>query len=288
ANIWEFGQELGHSWRTSGDICDKWTGVNDWGAECSIPFLMDLNAPIAKYSAPGGFNDMDMLEVGNGGMTTAEYRTHFAVWAALKSVLLLGNDVTVMSAADFAIISNPEVIAVNQDPLGASAVRVAEAAGAGKGADVWAGPLDGGDRVVLVVNRRDSLLNHALLLDEKVLGPGAAHKWVLARDLWQRRDIGHFNRRIFLSNIEPHDTVILRVSGLFVFFFDPLETAYFSLLVLTLRAPLQLSSVAPSDTPFALKFLSALLLVALFVAVLAALVRSVQLFSRRTGYISIP
>ncbi|KAJ1567175.1 hypothetical protein HK405_006888, partial [Cladochytrium tenue] len=248
ANIWEFGQELGHSWRTSGDICDKWTGVNDWGAECSIPFLMDLNAPIANYSAPGGFNDMDMLEVGNGGMTTAEYRTHFAVWAALKSVLLLGNDVTVMSAADFAIISNPEVIAVNQDPLGASAVRVAEAAGAGKGADVWAGPLDGGDRVVLVVNRRDSHLNHVLLLDEKVLGPGAGNKWLLARDLWKRRDIGIFNGHIYLSHIEPHDTVILR-----------------------------LSSVARSDTPLALKFLSAVLLVALLVVVLAALVRSVQL-----------
>jgi alpha-galactosidase len=100
---------VGNSWRTTGDISDSWS---------SMTSLLDQNNRWASYAAPGGWNDPDMLEVGNGHMTTAEYRAHFSLWCLMKSPLLVGCDITKMSADTLAILTAPEVIAVNQDPLG--------------------------------------------------------------------------------------------------------------------------------------------------------------------------
>jgi hypothetical protein len=86
---------------------------------------IDTNNEFADKAGPGGWNDPDMLEVGNGGMTTAEYVTHFSLWAISKSPLLIGCDVTKMSADTLSILTNPEVIAVNQDPLGVQGKKVA-------------------------------------------------------------------------------------------------------------------------------------------------------------------
>ncbi|KAI9359301.1 alpha-galactosidase [Zopfochytrium polystomum] len=206
ANIWEYGAETGHSWRTTGDICDTF----DDGLECSVTWIMERNAQIAEYSGPGGFNDLDMLEVGNGGMTPEEYRTHFSVWAALKSPLLLGNDVTKMTPEDFAIISNPEVIAISQDALGAPVLRVQAAADTGAPADVWVGPLANGDEVVLVVNRKNEVVDFELDL-AAVLADGATRGHVTARDLWKRKNLGHFSKKIALKSIPAHGTEMLRI-----------------------------------------------------------------------------
>ncbi|CAF1318704.1 unnamed protein product [Rotaria sordida] len=107
---------VGNSWRTTGDIRDNW----DY-----MMFNIDINNDFADKAGPGGWNDPDMLEIGNGGMTDAEYVTHFSLWAISKAPLLIGCDVTNMSAATLSTLNNPEVIAVNQDSLGVQGKKVA-------------------------------------------------------------------------------------------------------------------------------------------------------------------
>jgi hypothetical protein len=100
---------LGNSWRTTGDITDGWEAMMT---------KVDQNAPLYKYASKGAWNDPDMLEVGNGGMTNDEYITHFSLWAIMKAPLIIGCDITNMSAETKNILLNTEVIAINQDPLG--------------------------------------------------------------------------------------------------------------------------------------------------------------------------
>ena len=101
--------EVGNSWRTTGDIWDSWDSMIN---------IIDENDKWYQYAGPGAWNDPDMLEVGNGGMTLIEYKTHFALWAISKAPLLIGCDITKMSEEIKNILTNPEVIAVNQDKLG--------------------------------------------------------------------------------------------------------------------------------------------------------------------------
>ena len=110
-----WAREVGNSWRTTIDIEDTWL---------SVLLNLELTEPLWKYAGPGGWNDPDMLEVGNGGLSAAEERAHFSLWAVLKAPLILGCDLTRISAAALATVSNPEVVAVNQDALGAAARRV--------------------------------------------------------------------------------------------------------------------------------------------------------------------
>jgi len=107
---------VGNSWRTTGDISDSWS---------SMIGKFDTNAPLAQYAGVGAWNDPDMLEIGNGGMTTIEYTTHFSLWAAMKSPLLIGCDITKMSTDTQNILMNDEVIAISQDKLGKQAALVA-------------------------------------------------------------------------------------------------------------------------------------------------------------------
>jgi alpha-galactosidase len=97
--------KVGNSWRTTDDITDTWKSMTD---------IADKNNKWASYAGPGGWNDPDMLEVGNGGMTFAEYRSHFSIWALMKAPLLIGCDVRNMTSETMKILSNKEVIQVNQ------------------------------------------------------------------------------------------------------------------------------------------------------------------------------
>jgi len=112
----KWAKEVGNSWRTTGDISDSWQ---------SMIGIIDQNNKWADYAGPGGWNDPDMLEVGNGGMTYDEYRTHFSLWALSKAPLLIGCDITKKDPQTFEILLNKEVIAVDQDPLGVQGRKVA-------------------------------------------------------------------------------------------------------------------------------------------------------------------
>ena len=104
-----WAKDVGNSWRTTGDISDS------WGSMISI---IDENDQWYEYAGPGGWNDPDMLEVGNGGMTLVEYKTHFGLWAISKAPLIIGCDIRSMADEIKNILTNPEVIAINQDKLG--------------------------------------------------------------------------------------------------------------------------------------------------------------------------
>nr|XP_010909866.1 alpha-galactosidase isoform X1 [Elaeis guineensis] len=164
---------VGNSWRTTGDIQDKWD---------SMTARADENNKWAGYAGPGGWNDPDMLEVGNGGMTTDEYRSHFSIWALAKAPLLIGCDVRAMSDETKEILSNDEVIAVNQDTLGVQGKKVK---GDGS-AEVWAGPLKGGGVAVVLWNRGSSQTSITANWSDIGLDPSAV---VDARDVWAHSTI---------------------------------------------------------------------------------------------------
>ncbi|XP_019195849.1 PREDICTED: alpha-galactosidase-like [Ipomoea nil] len=134
---------IANSWRTTGDIKDTWE---------SMTTLADLNDKWAAYAGPGAWNDPDMLEVGNGGMTTEEYRSHFSIWALAKAPLIIGCDVRSIDNTTLEILTNKEVIAVNQDELGVQGKKVKKEGDL----EVWAGPLSNNRVAVILWNRGGS------------------------------------------------------------------------------------------------------------------------------------
>ncbi|CAD6225833.1 unnamed protein product [Miscanthus lutarioriparius] len=137
----KWGGRYGNSWRTTGDINDTWSGMLD---------NIDRNDAFARYAKPGGWNDPDMLEVGNGGMAYNEYVVHFSLWAIAKAPLVIGCDVTRVSKETLGILSNAEVIAINQDRMGVQGNKVKKY---GNDLEVWAGQLSRHRMAVLLLNR---------------------------------------------------------------------------------------------------------------------------------------
>ena len=161
----------------SGDIKDSWSSI--------MRIVSDM-VSIAKYGGPGGWNDMDMLEVGNGKLTDAEEVAHFSLWAALKSSLIMGNDFGKATADTLSILGNPAVIAISQDPLGQPATykRLSH----GGQAQLWSGPLSGGDYVVLLLNTGESEASISVAADDIFDGDDtlAKQNWHVY-DLWGNR-----------------------------------------------------------------------------------------------------
>ncbi|ONK77145.1 uncharacterized protein A4U43_C02F3560 [Asparagus officinalis] len=183
---------VGNSWRTTDDISDTWV---------SMTTIADLNDKWASYAGPGGWNDPDMLEVGNGGMTYQEYRAHFSIWALMKAPLLIGCDVRNMTAETFEILSNEEVIAVNQDPLGVQGRKVSVAENEGC-SQVWAGPLSGNQLVVALWNR----CSQSVTVTAKwgVLGLDESTS-VSVRDLWKHENLAENVAGSFGARLDSHD-----------------------------------------------------------------------------------
>jgi len=191
---WEWGPRTGNLWRTTGDIGDRWS---------SMIALLDLNAQYALAASPGAWNDPDMLEVGNGGMTDDEYRAHFSLWALMAAPLMAGNDVRTMPAATRDILLNKEVIAVDQDSLGVQGMLVQEPA---PDLQVWAKPLSDGSRAVVLFNR--SALQTVITASWRGLGIRGPAR---VRDLWAHADLGTFPGR-FMATVPAHGVVMVRVT----------------------------------------------------------------------------
>ncbi|XP_042406706.1 alpha-galactosidase-like [Zingiber officinale] len=170
---------VGNSWRTTQDISDSWQSMSS---------RADENDRWASYARPGGWNDPDMLEVGNGGMTTEEYRAHFSIWALIKAPLLIGCDVRHIGRDALEILRNSEVIAVNQDSLGVQGKKVV-----GGTAQVWAGPLSGGRVAVVLWNRGGSPATITARWSDVGLPSYAAAS---ARDLWAHSTLGPFKGQL--------------------------------------------------------------------------------------------
>lgn len=190
---WLWAQNIGNLWRTTGDIFDGWEGKHPNGYSIGMLNIVDMQAGLESFAGPGHWNDPDMLEVGNGGMTDNEYRAHFSLWAIMAAPLIAGNDVAHMSDATKAILLNKEVIAVDQDALGIAASRVVK----NGDLEVWARPLKGGGRAVVLLNRAKAPADITVRWED-LRYPDSLKAAV--RDLWAHKDLdpaaGHFTAAV--------------------------------------------------------------------------------------------
>lgn len=192
---WEWAADVGHLWRTTGDISDNWS---------SMLSIMKQNLPLAEHAGPGRWNDPDMLEVGNGGMTDTEYRTHFSMWSIMASPLLIGSDLRKATPATFEIIGNKEVIAVDQDLLG----KQGEVLSSEGGRWVVAKEMKDGSRTVALFNETGTA--QSIATSAKAVGLPEADGYTL-RDLWQHKSYNTAGK--ISATVPAHGTVLLRVSA---------------------------------------------------------------------------
>jgi alpha-galactosidase len=205
---WQWAQNVGNLWRTTGDIDDHWEGKKKWpdGGCCSLGMLdiVDLQVGLEGGAGPGHWNDPDMLEVGNGGMTMLEYRSHFSFWSILAAPLIAGNDLRSMTPEIKAILTNKEVIAINQDSLGSQGRRVRKDGDK----EIWVKQLKDGSRAVILFNRGAAETEISVNLTE--LGY-PEHLSASVRDLWAGKDLGKAVGK-YSAKVASHETVVLRVT----------------------------------------------------------------------------
>ncbi len=212
---WTWGKTIGHLWRTTGDITACFDCVVDHGTWKSWGILQiaDKQEGLRAHAGPDHWNDPDMLEVGNG-MSAAEDRAHFSLWSMLAAPLIAGNDLGSMASQTAAILTNRDVIAVDQDRLGVQGFRHRSEGGL----ETWARPLADGAWAILFLNRGDA--PRAARVDwsgfrlqddlSKRTLDGSGPTWDL-RDLWKRAPAGDTTRP-FSATVEPHDVVMLRAT----------------------------------------------------------------------------
>lgn len=191
---WLWAQGIGHLWRTTGDIQANWNSVMN---------LLDRQVGLEKYSGPGGWNDPDMLEVGNGNLTYGENKAHFSLWCLLNAPLMAGNDLRNMTAETIEILTNKEVISVNQDSLGVQGKKIRDDGHF----EVWAKPMKDGSEAVILLNRSKIEKNMTVSWKELDFPENAI---LLVRDLWKHQDAGYFPKS-YSVNVLPHDAVMLRL-----------------------------------------------------------------------------
>ena len=194
---WEWAPALGGNlWRTTGDIDPTWDRMYA---------IVSQQAGLEKYAGPGHWNDPDMLEVGNGKLSLAENRAHFSYWAMLAAPLLAGNDLTAMKPEIKAILTNREVIAIDQDKLGKQGFR----AYSDGEVEVWARHLSGGALAVAVVNvGSDRQATHPFHLNLAKLGLHGVQK---AKDLWTGKDV-ELTENMPIE-LDSHDVLLVRIAA---------------------------------------------------------------------------
>ena len=212
---WKWARDVGHAWRTTGDIYPCWDcelNHGSWSSWGVLPIL-DKQEKLRQFAGPGHWNDMDMMEVGNG-MTEAQDRAHFSLWAIMNSPLIAGNDLRNMSDTTRKILTNTRVIAVNQDKLGVQAMKYIH----GGDLMVFAKPLENKEWAFLFLNRGDTTLNYTHdwlhyyelkddLFNHQVDFRKEKFDWV---DLWKGNQ-GNSTQALKLQ-IPPHDVVMLKLT----------------------------------------------------------------------------
>ena len=189
--------KLTNMWRIGFDITNTWA---------SFTGLIDTDRPLAQYAGPGHWNDPDMLEVGRG-MSADEDRAHFGMWAILAAPLIAGNDIAKMTAATKAILTNADVIAVNQDPLGKQGARVATPA---SNLEVWSKQMSGTNvRAVALFNRSGSAASIAVKWTDIGLPAGAA----TVRDLYSQKDLGSSTDSYTATSVPSHGIAMLKITS---------------------------------------------------------------------------
>ncbi len=191
--VWEWASSVGANlWRTTGDIKDNYNRMIAIGFDQS---------GLERFAGPGHWNDPDMLEVGNGSMTAREYRMHMSLWCLLAAPLIAGNDLTQMTPEIRSILTNPEVIAVDQDAAGIQGRRVREEGPI----EIWMKPLSDGSKAVGLFNREQGTVQITVRLSDLGLARTAE-----VRDLWahEDRDTVHDS---YTASVPQHGTVLLKI-----------------------------------------------------------------------------
>jgi len=193
---WEWGPRAGNLWRTTPDISDSWGSVTS---------IVDDSAKLAAVAGPSHWNDPDVLEVGNGGMTDGEYRAHFSLWAMMAAPLIAGNDVRTLKGPTRDTLLNPDVIAVDQDVLGIQGARVKLPS---SGLEIWSRPLAPlGERAVALFNRTGAAAEITVAWSDVGLADGMAS----VRDLWTHEELGP--KSGYSVQVPSHGVVMLRIRG---------------------------------------------------------------------------
>jgi len=197
---WTWAKDIGHLWRTTGDILDCYDcqGAYSQGWR----FILDKQAELAQYAGPDHWNDPDMLEVGNPGLTLTESRAHFSLWCILAAPLMAGNDVRKMSPEIREILTDREVLAIDQDPLGKQGTRFM----IHPGKEIWAKELSKGEWAVCFFNNGEVPMKLRLDWQHLTFLKGQYQ----IRDLWKKKDLGRTDKE-FTTPIAPHEAVLVRL-----------------------------------------------------------------------------
>ncbi|KAH9947978.1 glycoside hydrolase superfamily [Amylocystis lapponica] len=226
-------QTIANSWRISGDIYDQYDRYDDRcpctsmidcklaGFHCAMTRIIDFAAPLGQKAGSGQWNDLDMLEVGNGGMTYDEYVTHFSMWSLLKSPLILGNDITSMTNETLEIITNDAIIAVNQDPGHSPVTRLWQTPASGGGnLSLWSGSLANNAFVAALLNTSPSNQTVDVEFSDIFIDQGPTYQTgtFTFHDLWQKNstgawglEIGTFTGSMPSVEIGPHQVRVWRI-----------------------------------------------------------------------------
>ena len=200
---WEWAKDVGHMWRTTGDIVDRWDSMLD---------IVDKERDLAKYAGPGYWNDPDMLEVGNGGMTIEEYKTHFSLWCMLAAPLIAGNDLENMSTETKEILTNGELIDIDQDKLGKQGFCFRD----NGDYEIWIKKLGNDEKAACLLNRGDEV--REVQVDFNILLKAKDDYWKMdpyqlddytVHDLWEHKTIDVKNSSVFVK-IPPHSVKVYR------------------------------------------------------------------------------
>jgi alpha-galactosidase len=204
---WNWAGDTGHLWRTTGDIIDCFDCETRWSRGWKkIADFQATNEELIRAAGPGHWNDPDMMEVGNPGMTIADNRALFSLWSMMAAPLIAGNDVRKMDDEVLQILINKEVIAVDQDKLGKQGARFY----ADPRQEIWVRELDGGDWAVCVMN-----------VTEEARECSVTWKWVggmlpqkaAIRDLWEHKDLGcTLEQPSVTRTLAPHDVMMFRLN----------------------------------------------------------------------------
>jgi alpha-galactosidase len=201
-DVWKWGEKIGgNSWRTTGDITDSWSSMSKIGFN---------QAGQEQYAGPGHWNDPDMLVVGLVGwgpqlhptrLNADEQYTHISLWSLLDSPLLIGCDMTRMDAFTLNLLTNDEVIAINQDPLGKQAGRVYKEAGL----EIWMKDMEDGSKAIGMFNRNTTPAK--IKAEWSVLGVNGKQ---VVRDAWRQKDLGQFTDS-FTADVAPHGVKLITI-----------------------------------------------------------------------------
>jgi len=210
---WEWAEPIGHLWRTTGDIYDSFDGRKGWEAGWKV--LLDTQTDsvtnvgvdgINQFAGPGHWNDPDMLEVGNPGLTVAESRGHFSMWCMVAAPLMAGNDVRHMSPEIRAILTDKEAIAINQDKAGKQGFRALKEPS--KNIELWAKELSDGEWAVAALNTAPTAQDLTIEWDRLWTISGVRQ----VRDVWAKKSAGDTSKPLTVR-VESHDVALFRLSA---------------------------------------------------------------------------